>query len=118
MKTIGERIVFLREELEMSQKELAARIGIPPTSLSRYENNQYEPKAEILKRLALALQTSSDFLLGMTDDFKRFSESEPVGLTAEEQRLITQYRKLSDENKIRLHERTLSLLDMQKMFVV
>ena len=52
MNSIGERIVFLREERDMSQKHLAYTIGIAPTTLSRYENNLYEPKAEILNRLA------------------------------------------------------------------
>ena len=52
MNTIGERIVFLREESDMSQKELAYAIDIAPTSRSRYENNLYEPKAEILRLFA------------------------------------------------------------------
>ena len=67
MNSIGERIVFLREERDMSQKHLAYTIGIAPTTLSRYENNLYEPKAEILNRLAKALDTTSDFLIGKSD---------------------------------------------------
>ena len=39
MKTIGERIIFLREKQRMSQKELATRLQITAASLSRYENN-------------------------------------------------------------------------------
>ena len=39
MNSIGERIVFLREERDMSQKNLAYTIGIAPTSLSRYSHS-------------------------------------------------------------------------------
>lgn len=63
MDTIGERIIFLREEREISQKALAIEIGITATTLSRYENGIYEPKAEIIRRLAVALNTTSDWLM-------------------------------------------------------
>lgn len=116
MNTIGERIVFLREELDMSQKELAYTIGIAPTSLSRYENNLYEPKAEILLRLSTALHTTSDFLLGLTDFYQKNTadKGKPMGLTASEQHLLTNYRKLNEENKIRIFERIDTLYDLQK----
>ena len=110
MNTIGERIVFLREECDMSQKELAYAIDIAPTSLSRYENNLYEPKAEILLRLASALNTTSDYLLGLTDTYKRVQQ---IGITASEYHLLTSYRKLDRENQIRVSERIDTLLEMQ-----
>lgn len=116
MNTIGERIVFLREENDISQKALASMIKISPTSLSRYENNLYEPKAEILNRLATALNTSSDFLIGLTDYYQKpnYTDSSPIGLNAEEHRLINYYNKLNAENKIRINERILTLMDTQK----
>lgn len=115
MNTIGERIVFLREECDMSQKELAYAIDIAPTSLSRYENNLYEPKAEILLRLASALNTTSDFLLGLTDVYKKAQAGgqKPQGITAVEHRLLSSYRKLDHENQIRVLERIDTLLEMQ-----
>lgn len=116
MNTIGERIVFLREECDMSQKELAYAIDIAPTSLSRYENNLYEPKAEILLRLASVLNTTSDFLLGLTDSYKKPKEAgqKPTGITAAEHQLLASYRKLDRENQIRALERIDTLLEMQQ----
>lgn len=53
----------------MSQKELADKVEITEASLSRYENNLREPKAEIVAKLAKALDTSTDFLiLGKTEN--------------------------------------------------
>lgn len=116
MNTIGERIVFLREEHNISQKALASTIKISPTSLSRYENNLYEPKAEILNRLASALDTTSDFLIGLTDYYRRpnYTDPSPVGLNADEHRLVNYYNNLNSENKTRINERILTLLDTQK----
>lgn len=115
MNTIGERIVFLRQERDISQKELANMIQIPPTSLSRYENNQYEPKAEIIFRLAHALNTTADFLLGLSDIYERPNDKQNslLSLTAQEHHLVSLYRKLTSLNQVRIFERVETLLDMQ-----
>lgn len=81
MDTIGERIIFLREEREISQKALAIEIGITATTLSRYENGIYEPKAEIIRRLAVALNTTSDFLIGLCTDFRKPDEVSPTQIS-------------------------------------
>lgn len=106
----------MREEHDISQKALASTIMISPTSLSRYENDVYEPKAEILNRLAKALDTSSDFLIGLTDYYEKpnYTDSSPIGISADEHRLLNYYSRLSDENKIRVNERILTLLGTQK----
>ena len=70
MNTIGERIIFLRERQGISQKELARQLGITAATLSRYENNLYDPKGEIIVRLSNSLQTSADYLLGITSDYR------------------------------------------------
>lgn len=114
MDTIGERIVFLREERDLSQKELAYAIDIAPTSLSRYENDLYEPKAEIIFRLANALNTTSDFLLGLADTYENTNKNKTsLGLTVSEHRLLSSYRRLNTENKIRVSERIDTLYDLQ-----
>lgn len=63
MKTIGEKILILRENLNMKQKELADLVGITEATLSRYENNKREPRGEIVTRLAKILNVSTDYLL-------------------------------------------------------
>jgi len=68
METTGERILRLREEKEMKQKELADLVGITEASLSRYENNKRVPSGEIISKIASALKVSTDYLLGLTDN--------------------------------------------------
>lgn len=115
MNTIGERIIFLREERDISQKALAIELGITAATLSRYENNIYEPKAEILSRLAMALDTTSDFLIGLCTDFRKPDEQSPyTSLTAEEHKLIKYYRELNESHRIRVDERIITLYELEK----
>ena len=81
MKTMGERIVFLRERYDMTQKELAQKANITEASLSRYENNLREPKAETIVNLAMCLNTSADFLLGCSNNPVQYSGSDDNDLT-------------------------------------
>ena len=115
METIGERIIFLREEREISQKALALTIDITATTLSRYENNIYAPKAEIICRLTKALNTNADFLLGLEVDYspKSANSSQP-GLTPQEHRMLRYYRELSAANKTRIDERILTLRSLEQ----
>jgi transcriptional regulator with XRE-family HTH domain len=67
VQSIGDRILEMRKELNISQKKLADKVGITEASLSRYENSLREPKAEIIGRIASALGVSVDYILGNTN---------------------------------------------------
>ena len=115
MKTLGERIVFLREEHNISQKELAITVQITAATLSRYENNLSEPNAAILCRLATALNTSTDFLLGLCDVYRSYPPGKKSSqLTTREYRLLKSFRLLSAEDQIRAEERIETLLSLTK----
>ena len=62
MKTLGERIAILLDKKHISQKDLASLIGVSESALSRYINNEREPKIEVLANLATALDTTIDYL--------------------------------------------------------
>ena len=62
MNTLGERIAKLLDEKHISQKDLASMIGVSESALSRYINNEREPKIEVLANLATALDTTIDYL--------------------------------------------------------
>ena len=70
METIGYRISKARRYMNMNQKELALKANIPEGSLSRYENDIREPKAQALVQIADALKVSTDYLLGLTDEME------------------------------------------------
>lgn len=69
-KELGGRISEMLEKRNMNQRQLADRIHITEAQLSRYITGDREPKPETLANMATALQTTSDYLLGIeTGDF-------------------------------------------------
>lgn len=58
----GERVVAIRKDRGLQQKELAAMLNIGPVMLSRYENNLINPSLEVAARIASALNVSLDYL--------------------------------------------------------
>jgi len=58
----------LRKEKEKTQKEVANALGISQSTYCDYENNNIEPTASILVKIADYFGVSSDYLLGRQDD--------------------------------------------------
>lgn len=52
MSTIGEKIKTLRKERNLTQKELANKIGVTASTVTKYENGQLEPNIEVLNKIA------------------------------------------------------------------
>lgn len=70
MNTLGGRISALLKKNNKSQKELAETLGISEGVVSRYISGDREPKPEMLANIATALNTTSDYLLGIeSEDF-------------------------------------------------
>ena len=62
MTTLAERIAARREELGLSQAELARAIGVSGATLSRWESGDSGPSRKNLESLAFALRTTSGAL--------------------------------------------------------
>lgn len=66
---LGDRVRRRREFLGWSQQDLANQTGMPQTIISRIERGvNKNPGADVLRRLALALHCSTDWLLEMYDE--------------------------------------------------
>ena len=61
--TIGGRIKKRRNDLGLSQEDLAEKLFTSKQMISSYENNKTELKVQIVKELAVALDTTSSFLI-------------------------------------------------------
>ena len=55
----------LRKDRNLTQDQLATLIGVKNSVISFYEVGERIPSPEVLKKLALALHVSSDYLLGI-----------------------------------------------------
>ena len=102
-ETLGERIARLRKERGFTQVELAKRIGIIQTLVSDYERNRLRPHAEMVLRFAIALDITTDELLGRKPP-KR--QAQPLG-----NRRFLRRLKLIDKLPARDQEALLRTID-------
>lgn len=67
--TTGEKIKTLRTSMNMSQEELAVKIGKKKAAIHKYESGLVENlKRKTIADLARALETTPAYLIGLSDD--------------------------------------------------
>jgi transcriptional regulator with XRE-family HTH domain len=67
--TLGERILLLRRRKRLTQDELAAQSGVNKMTIWRLEHAAIQDvKGQVLAKMALALETTTDYLLGLRED--------------------------------------------------
>ncbi len=65
------RLKDLREDHDLTQKELAFRLHISQNTYSQYENGVRQLPIDALIRLAEIYEVSTDYILGLTNNPKR-----------------------------------------------
>lgn len=105
MGTIGQRIRSRREELDMSQDELAKRTGYRHrSSINKIETGRELPMRKV-EVFAKALDTSVSYLMGWETDMKSLATyigSAATGqtiLSPEELEMMRKFRLISPEAK-------------------
>jgi transcriptional regulator with XRE-family HTH domain len=90
--TTGKRIAKLREQKNVTQKELAEHLGISSPAVVAYEHDRSRP-VRYLKEIADYFNVTVDYLLCKTDD--------PKGTQTDiaELKLLSFYRKLNQKGK-------------------
>lgn len=66
MKTIGEKIKYLRNALGLSQEQLSEIVEVTLKSIYRYENGKSIPDTITLAKMAAFFDVSTDYLLGLS----------------------------------------------------
>jgi transcriptional regulator with XRE-family HTH domain len=66
--SFAQRLKKARTDKRLSQTELARLVGIHYTQIGRYETKGAQPSADVLSKIANALEVSSDFLTNGTAD--------------------------------------------------
>ena len=75
---IGKRLRDLREDADLTQKELAKILNVNKHSISSYERNKSEPPDDIKIKIVEYFNISSDYLLGITDEPIPIRESNSI----------------------------------------
>lgn len=71
---VGNNIKKARKEKNISQKDMAKKLNIPSSTYSNYENNNREPNALTLKKIADALSVDVNYLLSVQSSDDNTSE--------------------------------------------
>ena len=90
-KNLGQRIAEALRKANFTQKELAEKIGVTETVMSRYISGDRDPKPETIANIATALHTTSDYLLGIENE--EFSHPQVRRLIARNASKMTEKEK-------------------------
>lgn len=66
------RIKDLREDNDITQKEIADFLHVKQNTYSQYENEKRQLPIDVLIALAKFYNTSTDYILGLTDEKRRY----------------------------------------------
>lgn len=66
---LGQRLKELREEQQLTQKELAEKLHLHSVTYLHYEKSQREPPLAVLVDMAKFFDVTTDYLLGVSDEY-------------------------------------------------
>jgi transcriptional regulator with XRE-family HTH domain len=95
------RLKNAREIRTLTQSDLASRAGLQPSAVSHFESGTRKPSFANLRRLADALNVSTDYLLGRADALQAEASTDVM---------YRDYGRLSDSNQ----EQIRMMIEMMK----
>ena len=111
MPEIGKRIKIKREELHMTQEELAAKLGYKSkTTIAKIENGTNDIVQSKVVAFASVLNTTPAYLMGWEE-----SPAAPDLLPSDQQQLNDIYSRLDRPNKKKVLTYSKNLLSTQQM---
>ena len=78
---INTRIKELREDRELTQRDIATYLNVAQNSYSNYENGNRECPIELLVQLSNYYQVNLEYLLGLTDESAPLPPSKRLNLS-------------------------------------
>lgn len=85
----------LRHAQNMSQSELAKKVGCNQTAIGKYERGQLEPNIKTLKQLASIFNVSIDYLCDYDlSSYPQHCQSTDQSLSKDEKALLDAFRTL------------------------
>lgn len=94
----SKRLKYMRKLRNLSQEELGKKINSTKGTISNYENEYSTPSNEVLKDLADVLDTTTDYLLGRSDD-PQLTEKQERMINEESREILDLLNKLPKDMK-------------------
>ena len=99
MSTFEQRLKMLRKKKNLTQTELASKVGTTQGTVGKWENGKLEPNLEKVVELAKELEATTDYLLGFNDiNSYDLPDEEVEDLGQSKEETLTMFR----EDSIRL----------------
>lgn len=73
-----ERLRLARTQRDLSQDGLAQRSNLQPSAISHFETGTRKPSFDNLRKLADALEVTTDFLLGRVDEMQETAGADRI----------------------------------------
>ncbi len=104
MATLQDRIKNRRNSLGLTLLDVADMLGVKEATVQRYESGEIKNvKHETVVKLATILKCSPQYLMGWSDEIVEINSSS-LTLTPNEDKLISNYRRLNNSGKEKLLE--------------
>ena len=69
------RLKDIREDMDITQQQVADFLHVKQNTNSQYENGHRQLPIDLLVQLALYFQTSTDYILGLTDERRPYTRA-------------------------------------------
>ncbi|PPQ46068.1 XRE family transcriptional regulator [Paenibacillus peoriae] len=103
MRSIGEKLKYIRKLNKLNQTEFSQIIGVSQGALSELEKNKYKPSLDLVIALKMKFGVDLDWFL-FEEDADRSIGIFSVQVDELESRLISDFRKLNLDDKLELKE--------------
>src|SRR5690606_4829360 len=97
MNVLSKRLKAMRMKRGLTQRQMATKLNISPSSIALYETGGRNPDPDMLKRLADFLGCSTDYLLGRTDDPDPYPFNEAEAEEAFQKAIAAMKKKPNDK---------------------
>ena len=99
--TTSQRLIEAMAAAQMKQADLARATGLSKGGISNYVIGRYEPKSDIVSKLAKALNCSEMWLMGYDVPKERKKEipGETIQLTEDEENLLNLFRLVPEQSR-------------------
>lgn len=96
---IGENIYRLRVAAELSQSQLAERLGLTRSAISQYESGRIKPRMGTVEKLANVFSVPKTDIIGPAPGTGQPADDAAMALADDEKALVDLYRRCTDQNK-------------------
>lgn len=93
------RLRALRQEQNISMKQLGDIFGMAESTISLYENEKRKVDTDMLIKFANYFNVSTDYLLGITDERNSSSDNDDIGFDDFTYAMHNETKELTEDDK-------------------